>query len=92
MTETTLPVRYHEAEIAALAKRYDEAGSIGMQVLSLIGGQAGNLLERLPDHAKDRLEEATRRALTVAMQAAQPSRGMVPDQKGWLNTALAILA
>ena len=45
VTETTLPVRYHEAEIAALAKRYDEAGSIGMQVLSLIGGQAGGLTE-----------------------------------------------
>ncbi|BBU57599.1 MULTISPECIES: EcsC family protein [Mameliella] len=89
MTDTTLPVLHHKAEIAALAKRYHEAGSIGMQVLSLIGGQAGNLLERLPDHAKDRLEEGTRRALTVALQAAQQSRGVVPDQKGWLNTALA---
>ncbi|MBV7396648.1 EcsC family protein [Mameliella sp. DP3N28-2] len=89
VTDTNLPVVHHKAEIAALAKRYRDAGSIGMQVLSLIGGQAENLLERLPDKAKDRLEEATRRALTVSLQAAQQSRGMVPDQKGWLNTALA---
>lgn len=89
MTDTKLPVVYHQAEIEALAKRYREADSIGMQVLSLIGGQAGNLLERLPDRAKDRLEEATQRALGVAMMAAQRSRGVVPDQKNWLNTALA---
>jgi ElaB/YqjD/DUF883 family membrane-anchored ribosome-binding protein len=85
----SLPVRVHEEEIAALARRYRGAGSLGMQVLSMIGGQAENLLERLPDTAKDRLEETTRRALEAAMQAAQRSRDMVPDQKSWLNTAVA---
>ncbi|SMX42117.1 EcsC family protein [Maliponia aquimaris] len=78
-----------DREIAALAKRYRGANSVGMQLLSLIGGQAENLLERLPDSAKSGLEAATRRALTGAMQAAQRSRGVVPDQKGWLNTAFA---
>ncbi|SNS19994.1 EcsC family protein [Antarctobacter heliothermus] len=89
MSDTKLPVEQHQTEIAALAKRYREADSLGMQVLSLIGGHAGNLLERLPDAAKDRLEEATRRALTAALHAAQRSRGVVPDQKHWLNTAVA---
>lgn len=86
---TTLPTVSVEAEIAALARRYRAANSVGMQVLNLIGGQAENLLERLPDRIKDQLESATARALEVAMRAAQGSRGVVPDQKGWLNTALA---
>lgn len=89
MTDVSLPARVHDKDIADLARRYRGAGSLGMQVLSLIGGQAENLLERLPDSAKDRLEEATRRALMAAMQAAQRSRGVVPDQKSWLNTAVA---
>lgn len=89
-TETTsLPTVSVEAEIAALAERYRAANSVGMQVLNLIGGQAENLLERLPDRIKDQLEGATARALDVAMRAAQGSRGVVPDQKSWLNTALA---
>jgi uncharacterized protein (DUF697 family) len=86
---TTLPTVSVEAEIAVLARRYRAANSVGMQVLNLIGGQAENLLERLPDRIKDQLESATARALEVAMRAAQGSRGVVPDQKGWLNTALA---
>lgn len=89
MTDVSLPARAHDHEITALARRYRNAGSLGMQVLSLIGGQAENLLERLPDGAKDRLEEATSRALMASMQAAQRSRGLVPDQKTWLNTAVA---
>lgn len=88
-TEMSLPTVSVDAEIAALAKRYKAANSVGMQVLNLIGGQAENLLERLPDRVKDQLEGATARALEVAMRAAQGSRGVVPDQKGWLNTALA---
>lgn len=88
-TEMSLPTVSVDAEIAALAKRYRAANSVGMQVLNLIGGQAENLLERLPDRVKDQLEGATARALEVAMRAAQGSRGVVPDQKGWLNTALA---
>ncbi|GGG73012.1 hypothetical protein GCM10011415_21510 [Salipiger pallidus] len=76
-------------EIAALAKRYRAAGGIGIQILNVIGGQAENLLERLPEKVKDRLEAATSTALELAMNAASGSRGVVPDQKGWLNTALA---
>lgn len=76
-------------EIAQLARRHRAAGGVGLQVLNIIGGQAENLLERLPDRVKDRLETATARALDVAMRAASGSRGVVPDQKGWLNTALA---
>lgn len=78
-----------DAEIAALAERHNAAGSIGLQVLNLIGGQAENLLERLPDTVKDRLESATLNALLVSLRAADASRRVVGDQKPWLNTAFA---
>ncbi|WP_417719758.1 EcsC family protein [Salipiger sp.] len=78
-----------ENEIAQLARRHRAAGGVGLQILNILGGQAENLLERLPDRVKERLEGATERALEVAMGAAAGSRGVVPDQKGWLNTALA---
>ena len=77
-----------DSQIAALARRHHAAGGVGLQVLNLVGGQAENLLERLPDRVKDRLEGATERALSIALNAARQSRGVVPDQKGWLNTAL----
>lgn len=89
MTETQLPVCSVDAEIAALAKRYKGANSLGMQVLSLIGGKAEGLLERLPAPARSGLDEATKRALTLAFMAARHSRGVVRDQKTWANTALA---
>ncbi|MDU8910329.1 EcsC family protein [Aestuariicoccus sp. MJ-SS9] len=78
-----------DRELRALAQRHRAARGVGIQVLNLVGSQAENLLERLPDQAKQRLEEATTRALEVAMRAASQSRGVVPDQKGWLNTAMA---
>ncbi|KUF11116.1 EcsC family protein [Pseudoponticoccus marisrubri] len=89
MTQTTLPTASLDAEIAALGARHQAAHNVGMQVLNLVGSQAENLLERLPDSVKDRLEETTRGALELAFRAARQSRGVVPDQKGWLNTAVA---
>jgi uncharacterized protein (DUF697 family) len=77
-----------DAELLTLAKRYRAAGGVGMQVLNVIGGQAENLLERLPDKVKDRLEGATAQALETAFQAASHSRRVVPDQKPWLNVAM----
>ncbi len=77
-----------DAEMTALARRYRGAGGVGMQVLNLIGGQAENLLDRLPKGVRDNLDGATERALAAAMRAAQSSRGVVADQPGWLNTAV----
>jgi len=75
-------------EIEALARRYDRAGGLGLQVLNLLGGQAENLLERLPDGIKLELEAQTTRALALALRAAARSRGMVADRSAWLNTAV----
>lgn len=78
-----------QAELERLARRYAQAGGLGIELLNLLGGQAEGLLERLPFQARDRLEGATELALTQAMRAAQGSRRIVGDQKSWMNTALA---
>lgn len=88
MAKDFVPVEV-ETELAALVRRHDKAGGLGLQVLNALGGQAENLLERLPDSVKDRLEDATLRALEIAHGAAAQSRARVPDQASWLNTALA---
>lgn len=81
-----------EAEVsetlAVLARRHRAANGVGMKLISLVGGTAENLLERLPDSVKDRLETVTRAALENAFDAAQASRGMVSDKADWLNTAV----
>ncbi|WP_319824537.1 EcsC family protein [Thalassovita sp.] len=78
-----------EAELDALARRYRAAGGVGIQMLTLIGGQAETLLDRLPGPVRDRLEEGTEKALSAAMKAAHGSRSVVGDQPMWLNTAVA---
>ncbi|MBU2962664.1 EcsC family protein [Citreicella sp. C3M06] len=88
MTGTALVPQSTQGEIVALARRYRSAGGVGMTLLNVIGGQAENLLEKLPDGIKDRLEGATSRALETASNVAASSRGVVKDQRSWLNTAL----
>jgi hypothetical protein len=88
MTGTDLVQLDTQTALATLARRHKAAGGVGLQVLNMIGGRAENLLERLPNSVKVGLEGATERALTVALKAARQSRSVVPDQKGWLNTAL----
>ncbi|MGX9357141.1 EcsC family protein [Roseobacteraceae bacterium S113] len=85
---TNLISRDVSQELDALRKRYDAAGGLGLHVLNLVGGQAENLLERLPDGIKDRLESATERALLIALDAAGASRARVPDQSSWVNRAV----
>lgn len=87
MTGTDLVPRGTQTSIAELARRHRAAGGVGLQVLNLIGGQAESLMERLPHQVRRSLDGATERALLVAVQAAKQSRGVVPDQKGWLNSA-----
>jgi hypothetical protein len=77
-----------DAQLDAIAKRYRAAGGLGMDVLNLIGGRAETLLGKLPEAARAGLQGATQRALEQAMKAAHSSRDYVPDQKGWLNSAV----
>ncbi|WP_299028889.1 EcsC family protein [uncultured Sulfitobacter sp.] len=90
MTEYTVPVAIDvEAELEQIARRYKNAGGVGINVLNLIGGQAESLLDRLPKSVRDQLEAATVRALDHAMEAAHKSRARVPDQASWLNSAVS---
>ncbi|MEI4471531.1 EcsC family protein [Frigidibacter sp. MR17.24] len=77
------------AALDALARRHRAANGMGMQLMGTVGGSAENLLERLPDRVKDRLEGATKLALETAFNAASRSRGVVTDRKDWLNTVIA---
>ncbi|RVV98552.1 protein EcsC [Mesobaculum littorinae] len=76
------------AEVEALATRFRSADGLGMQVLNLIGGRAEGLIERLPVSVRDRIDDATQRALTIASEAAHRSRGRVGDGSDWLNSAV----
>ena len=78
-----------DAEIEALARCYAKAGGIGIDLLNSLGAQADGLLQRLPQKAQDGLQDATVAALNHAMTAAHKSRDMVPDQAGWLNSAVS---
>ena len=77
-----------DSEMEALALRYRKAGGLGIQVLNAIGGQADQLLERLPDGIRANLDGATETALNLSMKAAHRSRGVIGDQPGWLNTTV----
>ena len=72
----------------ALARRYRRANGYGIDLLNMVGGKAEGLLDRLPAAARSGLDQATQRALEQAMKAANESRGVVPDQKSWINTAI----
>jgi hypothetical protein len=88
MTQNSLPAPIDvEAELERIARIYNGAGGFGISVLNLIGGQAESLLDRLPARVRGQLEAATVRALDHAMRAAHASRGRVPDQASWLNSA-----
>jgi hypothetical protein len=90
MTKAQVPAALDvEAELEKIARRYKAAGGVGINVLNVIGGQAENLLDRLPSGVRRQLEAATVRALDHAMRAAHRSRGTVPDQASWLNSAVS---
>ncbi|GAA6202379.1 EcsC family protein [Aquicoccus sp. SU-CL01552] len=76
-----------EAELDRLAARYRAAGGPGLRLLTALGGRAEGLLDRLPPDLRGGLGVATERALTLAMRTAQGSRGVIPDQPGWIDTA-----
>lgn len=90
MPQSNLPAPIDvDLELERIARRYKQAGGVGINVLNLIGGRAENLLDRLPASVRKQLESATLRALDTAMTAAHKSRAHVPDQASWLNTAAA---
>ena len=78
-----------DREVEVLAGRYARAGGLGIELLNALGTQADGLLDKLPDAVRDRLTDATVDALNGAIRVAHGSRQVVPDQAGWLNTAVS---
>lgn len=77
-----------DARLDALVHRHARAGNAGIQLLNLIGGQAENLLDRLPQDMRARLSDGAEQALKLAMGAADRSRSVVGGQPGWLSRAV----
>lgn len=84
-----LSVTEVEAELDALARRYQAASGLGINLLNLLGGQAENLLDRLPGPVRSQLGEATGQALRLALQAAQHSRRVLPRQSPRINRVIS---
>lgn len=80
------------AEITRLARRYHDAGGLGMQVLTTIGTSAENLVSKLPHWVSGRLDRITLTALDRAFDAAGRSRALVRDRGDWFNRLASTLS
>ncbi|MDO5630637.1 MAG: EcsC family protein [Paracoccus sp. (in: a-proteobacteria)] len=73
------------AAIQRLARRYIDAGGMGMDILQSIGTSAEGLIARLPAPVRQRMDRITSAALTRAFDAAAGSRRVVRDRGDWFN-------
>jgi hypothetical protein len=88
LLEHTLDKDAVDTTLDALVQRHARAGNAGIQLLNMIGGQAENLLDRLPKEMRARLGDGTEAALKLAMSAANRSRDVVGGQPAWLSRAV----
>ena len=76
------------AQIRDLAVRHDKASGGAIELINALGGKAEKWLDRLPAPVRSGLNSATRRALEHSARVAHSSRSTVPDQPGWVNSAV----
>ena len=89
--EQVFPPLDREAELDRLAAKMRRASGVGMQLLSMIGGQAENLLDMLPASVQRGLERATAAALEQSFAAAARTRGgRIADASDWLTRAITL--
>ena len=67
-----------EAELEALAQRYQSAGRHGVQLMNALGNKAEAALTRLPSPARVAVEKAIRQALILSLRGAGHSRRIWP--------------
>lgn len=79
-------------QIRRLARRYVEAGGLGMEVLTLVGNSAEGLIERLPAFLRNRLDRLTQVALKRAFRAASGSRRVLRDRGELFNRMASTLS
>lgn len=80
------------AQIDRLARRYLDAGGLGMEAMALVGNSAESLIEKLPAFVRNRMDRITRAALDRAFKAASGSRRMVRDRGDWFNRMASTLS
>lgn len=73
------------ATLDRLAGIYNNAGGLGMEVLSTIGGSAEGVLRKLPGFVRNRLDRIVHTGLERAVHAASASRAMVRDRSDLVN-------
>lgn len=73
------------AQIDRLARRYLDAGGLGMEVMGIVGNGAENLVEKLPAFVRTRMDRITRAALNRAFSAASGSRRVLRDRGDLFN-------
>ena len=93
MSQTILPpIRVADppksVQIKALAERYNNASGLGLKVVTMLGGQAETLLDKLPASVRGGLDAATMRALETSFSAAASSRKGLPDTGHWMTRAV----
>lgn len=80
------------AQIDRLARRYLDAGGLGMELMSVVGNSAEGLIEKLPAFVRGRMDRLTRAALDRAFSAASSSRRVVRDRGDWFNRLASTLS
>lgn len=80
------------AQIDRLARRYLDAGGLGMDIMEVVGDGAESLIERLPGFVRGRLDSITRTALDRAFGAAAGSRRVMRDRGTVFNRMASTLS
>lgn len=80
------------AQIDRLARRYLDAGGLGMEMMAVVGNGAESLIEKLPGFVRSRMDRITRAALERAFDAAGRSRRMVRDRGDMFNRMASTLS
>ncbi|WBU57014.1 EcsC family protein [Paracoccus sediminicola] len=72
-------------EIDKLARRYIEAHGLAMELIERIGGGGEELMKRLPDFIRRRVDRGVEGALRRTFRVASASRGVLRDRGDWFN-------
>ncbi len=80
------------SQIERLARRYLDAGGLGMELMSIAGDGAEGLIGRLPEFLRGRMDRLTRTALERAFGAAAGSRRVLRDRGDRFNRVASTLS
>lgn len=73
------------AEIDRLAHRYVNARGLAMELLDRLGGGGEQLIRKLPEFMRGRINKAVAAALNRTFDVASASRGVLRNRGDWFN-------